>query len=402
MSTNRAETICVFARRALPTLRAALRAAMSAGSAVIRQETGLARQEAGPQGRSSAGHAPTVPGPAAGAASVASGTPDGLKAATIADVEACYRLILGREPDEGGLASYRARVGGSSPAGRPPLTVLQVAEELLSSVEFARRHAARGTGSERPTQLAGTTQGFSMWVDPTDFAVGHTVAVTGDYEPEVCETIRRLLVPGATFVDVGANIGWFSLLGASLVGPAGRVLAIEPNPRNVELLDMSARENGFSNIQAYCVALSDGPGMVALETDGSNGRVVALEGPPARPVKADFVVASWPLDHLVGDAGLGRVDVMKIDVEGAEPLALRGAVQLIERDHPVIVTEFYPLALDLAPWGSAQGYLDTLRAGGYRLQVIGEEPAGDRTDEEILACAAAPGHDHVDLLCLPD
>ena len=94
--------------------------------------------------------------------------------------------------------------------------------------------------------------------------------------------MRQVLGAGGTFVDAGANIGWFSLLGASLVGPTGHVVAIEPNPLNVALLRQSARDNGFDNVDVMVVALSDEGGVVALETDGSNGRVIPIEGPANR------------------------------------------------------------------------------------------------------------------------
>lgn len=318
-------------------------------------------------------------------------------AATIDDVRYCYRLLLGRQPDPGGLEHYRGRLVGGH------LGVTQLVEEFLGSVEFARaraehRRSAPGAG-EPVTETARTVEGFLIHVDPSDFAVGHTVARTGSYEPEVSAALRGRLSPGATFVDVGANIGWFSLLAAGLVGPAGRVLAVEPNPLNVALLERSAKDNGFDNIEVLCVALAETAGVVALETDGSNGRVIPVDGPPDKPFRASFVVAAEPLDDLLAKAGITRVDVMKVDVEGAEPMALRGARRALERDHPVLVSEFYPLALDLAPWGSAQGYLDMLRGLGYRLQVIGT--AGEQDDEAIFAMAGAPGQDHVDLLALP-
>jgi hypothetical protein len=110
-------------------------------------------------------------------------------------------------------------------------------------------------------------------------------------------------------------------------------------------------------------------------------------------------VASYPLDEVLASAGVGRVEVMKIDVEGAEPLVLRGATATIASNRPILVTEFFPLALDSSPWGSARGYLATLRALGYRLSVIGDE--GERDDSEIFARAGAPGKDHVDLLARP-
>jgi len=313
--------------------------------------------------------------------------------ASVADLMACYRLLLGRPPDSGGLDHFRPRLG---PGG---LSVHDLVQEFLGSVEFAHTHSNDRKVASPATERVTTCEGFRIHVDPTDYAVGHTIARTGIYEPEVSATLRQVLDEGETFVDVGANIGWFSLLGASLVGPTGRVVAIEPNPINVALARRSAQENGFDNIEVLAVALAQEPGAVALETDGSNGRVIPIEGPPAGPVVASFVVAAYPLDKLLTDAGIGRVDVMKIDVEGAEPLALGGASGTIARDRPVLISEFFPLALDSSPWGSARGYLHMLRELGYRLSVIGTD--GDQDDATIMSLAAEPGKDHVDLLARP-
>ncbi len=318
---------------------------------------------------------------------------EGADRATWEDVAACYRLLLGRRPDLEGSAHYRQRVSSGQ------LSVHDLAEEFLGSVEFARVHAVGRHSGRRAHEVVETSEGFRVHVDPTDYAVGHTLARTGSYEPEVTAALRTVLGPGATLVDIGANIGWFSLLGATLVGPTGKVIAIEPNPRNVALLRQSAQDNGLDNIEVLAVALSERPGAVALETDGSNGRIIPVDGPPAAPVEAEFVVASYPLDEILASAGVGRVEVIKIDVEGAEPLVLRGATTTIASSRPVLITEFFPLALDSSPWGSARGYLAALRALGYRLSVIGEE--GEHDDGEILARAGAPGKDHVDLLARP-
>ncbi len=245
-----------------------------------------------------------------------------------------------------------------------------------------------------------TGEGFRLYVDPTDYAVGHTIARTGAYEPDVTAVVRATLGQGATFLDVGANIGWFSLLGAALVGTSGRVVAIEPNPVNVAILANSLRENGFANVDVLAVAASDQTGMVALETDGSNGRVIPLDHPPSEPVKASWVVAAQPVDSLINSAGIAQVDLIKLDVEGAEPLVLRGAAATLARYRPIIVTEFFPRALESAPWGSPAGYLEELRGLGYRLSVIGH-PAGELNDEEIMKLADQPGSDQVNLLAHP-
>lgn len=318
---------------------------------------------------------------------------EGDSAATIADVVACYRLLLGRQPDPEGLDHYRQRLSPGT------LTVRDLVGEFLGSVEFVHAHPPARRGVQPPSEVVATCEGFRIHVDPGDYAVGHTIARTASYEPEVSAALREVLGAGWTFVDVGANLGWFSLLGASLVGPSGRVIAVEPNPLNVAFLRESAKDNGFDNIEVLPVALAERPGVVALETDGSNGRMIPIDGPPAEAVKASFVVAAYPLDTLLPDAGVTRVDAMKIDVEGAEPLVLRGASATITQHRPVLISEFYPLALDSSPWGNAHGYLAMLRAFGYRLSVIGYE--GDHDDETICSMARAPGKDHVDLLARP-
>lgn len=324
--------------------------------------------------------------------------------ATLDDVVGCYSLLLGRPPDDAGLSHYRSRLGAG------PLTLGELVDEFLGSVEFARAYEARYRRG-RANQVVETVEGFRLHIDPLDHAIGYALALSGSYEPDVTAVVKALVKPGWTFVDVGANLGWFSLLAAGLAGPNGHVVAVEPNPANVALLQASARDNGFSNISALTVAASDGPGALALETDGSNGRVIPVQGPPAQPVRASYVVAAQPLDTLLAQPGLARVDMVKLDVEGAEPAVLQGAQQVLGRDHPVLVSEFYPLALDSSPWGSARRLLATLRDLGYRLSVIGPSTAQtlggpvvsipDLSDEAILATVTRQGGGHVDLLALP-
>ena len=321
---------------------------------------------------------------------------EGERNATFGDVITCYRLLLGRQPDADGLAHYRQRMTAG------PLTLDELVSEFLGSVEFVRRQAERPTGEGCTGETVQTCEGFQIRVDPADYAVGHTVARTGSYEPDVSATLRQLLRPGGTFVDIGANIGWFSLLAASVVGPGGRVIAVEPNPHNVALLERSAKENGFANIEVLAVAVADRTGAVALETDGSNGRVIPIDGAPPVPVPASFVVAAEPLDALLGPRGLDRLDLVKIDVEGAEPLVLRGGGETLSRHRPRLVSEFFPRALDSSPWGSAAGYLKSLRRLGYSLSVIGNSPPGTALDDEsIMELACAAGRDQVDLLAMP-
>jgi len=312
--------------------------------------------------------------------------------ASLGDVLACYRLLLGRLPDGGGVEHYRRRLDQG-------LSLGELVSEFVGSVEFLRAHGLSAERGPCPSEAVSTCLGFVLHVSPADFAVGHTVSLTGSYEPEVSDVVRSLLAPGATFVDVGANVGWFSMLAASLTGPEGKVLAFEPNPANTTLACRSAEDNGFANVEIFTVALADRPGVAALETDGSNGRVIPIEGPPPAAFRASYVVPMGTLDSYLAAHGVERVDVVKLDVEGAEPLVLEGARGTIERDRPTIVSEFYPLALESSGWASASSYLEQLRRHGYSLSVIGAGGPAE-TDADIISLTEGT-RGQVDLLCRP-
>jgi FkbM family methyltransferase len=312
--------------------------------------------------------------------------------ATSSDVRACFRLLLGREIDAQSLVAFRARLG-------PDLLARDLAREIMSSEEFLRTHNDILQAHVSPTTLV-AGQGFNVYVDPHDWAVGSQVSRTGTYEPEVTATIRALLEPGATFVDVGANIGWFSLLAATLVGSSGHVLAVEPNPQNCALVERSAKENDFSQIEVCPVAATDFSSVVAVRTDASNGCIIPLDA-VREPIVCSYVAQAKHLDDIVAEAGLDRLDVIKIDVEGAEPRVLRGAEKSIARFHPYIVSEFFPGGLGASPeYEGARDHLRYLRNLGYRLTVIGRD--GEFEDNEILELVTAdPVTDHLDLLAVP-
>ena len=152
---------------------------------------------------------------------------------------------------------------------------------MVGSPEYA---TVRQTPLADPATITVDAGRFRVHVFAADRAIGHAMAATGTFEQEVSDTLDGLLRPGSVFVDVGANYGWHSLLASSVVGTTGRVIAIEPNPLNTRLLRRSAEENGFSNITVRTMATSDRDSFGALETDGSNGRIISLDAGTEDPV----------------------------------------------------------------------------------------------------------------------
>jgi FkbM family methyltransferase len=318
--------------------------------------------------------------------------------ATEADIVAAYRLLLGREPDAGGWASYRRQVLDGT------LRRDQLAAELLGSPEFARGHSALVAPGALTEEVQ--VDGFSITIDPADWAVGATIAAVRSYEPEVTAVVRSLIGPGAGFVDVGANIGWFSLLAGSIVGPSGTVIAVEPNLRNCDLLRTSRAINRFDRIDVVAGAASDAGGWLALETDASNGRVIPLGPVTGRTeaVPCSYAVPAFTLDQLLADRNVERVDAMKVDVEGVEARVFAGAEQLLANQHPPVVFEWFPVALRSTGDVDPTVPLAMLRAHGYAIAVVGH-PSADAlpadhglSNDEIERIRLASGRENLDLL----
>ncbi len=308
--------------------------------------------------------------------------------ATAADIRACFRLLLGRDPGE------EERAGHLAQAGRP---LAAVVAGYLGSQEFKLRRLASADGGKWTPRA--TTPGFSLYVNPDDAAVGGPIGDTGSYEPHVTAVFEGHLRPGLNVIDIGANIGWFTMLAASRVGPGGHVLAVEPNPLNARMLEASRQLNGFGHVSLLPVAAGLRHGAVALHRTYSNGSTTPLDRVDVLDAE---IVPMIRLDDVVGDERR-PVGLVKVDVEGAEALALGGLEATLRRDRPVVMSEFSPNMMPGASSMSGEEYLRWLQALGYRLGVIG-------TDGSVRPCASsqdaleahrASGVDHIDLVAAP-
>lgn len=172
----------------------------------------------------------------------------------------------------------------------------------------------------------------TLWFDGADDHLTPWIRSQGVWEADVMKLLARTLRPGSTFVDVGANVGFHTVLAAQLVGDEGTVVAVEAAPWSLELLRANVWRHG-ARVTVAPVAASDSAGTVRLELDPRHRSGARLTE------AADAVeVRAAPLDELVPD---GAVDVLKVDVEGAEPLVLRGARSVLERSPRLVaVVEF--------------------------------------------------------------
>lgn len=313
-------------------------------------------------------------------------------AATDADIVACYRLLLQRLPDKTGFTTFQNELRSRS------VQVHELLAFFLSSPEFKfRQRAVDVPCPATVVQLAG----FRMYVRENDWAVGRHVAELLTHEPHVTHAMRERLRPGMIVVDVGANIGYFSLLAASIVGNTGRVIAFEPSEANVTLIHRSAQLNAFENIiDVWPIGLSDVPRLMTLNLQATNGQLFASDGKHVS--ESEAIVKCKPLDDLLQ---LDRIDIVKIDVEGSEALVVRGAAKHLSRLRPVVFTEFSPPSLSVISGITGTGYLQFWLELGYRFSVITPDHRLVRMDGDIGRVTAFfdnSGSSHIDLLLEPE
>jgi FkbM family methyltransferase len=150
----------------------------------------------------------------------------------------------------------------------------------------------------------------------------------GFYEYEKQKLISREVRPGSVFWDVGANVGFYSLLASKLVG-SGKVFAFEPVPRNLAYLREHLALNRVANVQVLSIAVSDKNGSSHFKTE-ETGFMGHLSG------EGGITVPTATLDSLVDDGAVIPPDYVKMDIEGAELMALRGANRTFQRFRPVL------------------------------------------------------------------
>lgn len=188
------------------------------------------------------------------------------------------------------------------------------------------------------------------------------------YEPELAY-LEEVLSPGNVFIDVGANFGVYTLVASKLVGAAGKVFALEPTAQSFAILGQNVALNHSANVRAFQVALTQTRGKAWLyhgwDPVGNSLGMDPLCGNQGEEVQTES------LDNLLEENGIDRVDVIKVDVEGAEELVLRGATRTITTNRPVVIFEYNPgcsARLSLSPYG-ARDFLESL---GYEFVVLGD------------------------------
>jgi|SRR5579883_1140544 FkbM family methyltransferase len=165
----------------------------------------------------------------------------------------------------------------------------------------------------------------------------------GTYEQETLHLLWRLLKPGMTFVDLGAHIGCYTVMGATIVGETGRVYAFEPCPENADLLARNVVLNGHEErvrIVRKAVADTTGEAVLMVDVEDTGSSSMISQGDDST---RSITVPTTSLDEFFAGEGWPKVDLVKMDIEGAEIAALRGMAELSRRNPDLkLIVEFSP------------------------------------------------------------
>lgn len=239
------------------------------------------------------------------------------------------------------------------------------------------------------TAITFLENGIRILVDTRSIDIGIHLLTLGRWETAYTTLFSRLLKPGHTVLDLGANHGVYALLASQIVGPTGRVDAFEPNPRLARLVDLSLRLNGYGGwAQVHAVGASDTAGTARLvfNDNFSGGGAVALEG--SRDAGRDGIDCRLVvLDQMFADPAY-RPDVIKMDVEGHEGRALRGMRRILERAPDIrIMMEFVPDMMARSGVDAAE-VAAMLAGAGLRPWMIGEDGSLTATGWDALLLEA--------------
>jgi FkbM family methyltransferase len=199
--------------------------------------------------------------------------------------------------------------------------------------------------------------------DPEDRGLPPVVALNfGSYEPKDFAMLLALVPRGATFVDVGANIGWYSVH-VAVADPTARAIALEPIPSSFRWLSAAIASNRLGNVVPVNAAVGAERGEITLYVDSTISGAASAAPSTGQAGLEPITCPVVTLDDVVAEHG-GTVDVLKLDIEGAELFALRGASRVLERNRPIVFCEM--LRKLTRPFGyHPNDIIDLMRGHGY-------------------------------------
>jgi FkbM family methyltransferase len=296
-----------------------------------------------------------------------------------------YRLLLDREPENEDVIG--PKLAGSS-------NTRELRNHLMTSGEFREKNPDFAHTNDRTVviaELSGAGAPVRLLVDLSDHVIGLNI-VRGNFEADEVAFMRSVLRSGDTALDVGAHIGFFAIQMAAIVGAQGQVHAFEPLKSNADLLERSVEENHFGNriiIHRGAAGARSGSATLtyAAETLNTGGAYLLRDAtdPPAGQLKVTVPVIA------LDDVEIRHpVRFIKMDVEGAEPQVVRGAMRILQADRPIILSELHSTQLARASGTTTDEFVGLLRSLGYQPRNLSGTPMDGTAFERLPSVAFWP------------
>lgn len=298
-------------------------------------------------------------------------------------VRMAYRLILGREPENQKVVTDHAALKSLD----------ELRMTMMNSPEF-KAIFLHSQFAQSKWVAVDVLDRFLMWVDLHDRYVS-AGCLNNDWETEETSFVSSRLRAGDVFIDIGANIGWFTLVAAKAIGKHGTIHSFEPHPVIGKMLARTVAQNDLKEIvNVWGYALSDEPGEVFLNTainaENPGGSFISMNDLQMVNHRSACVPAVR-LDDLLPDVS---PDFIKIDVEGAEPLVFGGAINALKRKKPTILSELFPAQLGRVSKRSVPDYIGQMEKIGYRCYLLDKGVPTDRLKD----FPASYGKDYVSVV----
>jgi FkbM family methyltransferase len=273
---------------------------------------------------------------------------------------------------------------------RNELSKHEYAHEMKRHHASLREHAELLADSDiavieiRPHEvtLVSRFDGARFPCDPTDRSVPPVVALDfGAYEAKDFAMVRALVPRGGTFVDIGANIGWYSVH-VALADPTAKVIAVEPIPRSYHWLTTAIQSNAITNVIPLNMAVASAPAEIELWIDSALSGAASTSPSTGKEGLERIACRASTIDDVVAAHG-GEAHFIKLDIEGAELHALRGARGVLARLRPIVFAEM--LRKLTRPYGyHPNDIIELMRDHGYGcFRAVGTTLVGfDRMNDE--------------------
>jgi FkbM family methyltransferase len=271
-----------------------------------------------------------------------------------------YKLILNREPES--IQAINNHLNAKS--------LQELGQIMMSSEEFRSNNKTFENIVKSQWIAVEVMDDFVQWVNLTDNYVSRG-CMSDNYEPNETAFLKSRVKEGDVILDIGANIGWFTLLACKMAGPKGKVHSFEPRPDTSRMLQRTISMNKLEDrVTLWQAALSDETGELHLNwgknTDNPGGSFVSRDNLDSSGYEQATVMARR-LDDLLPEAD---PDFIKIDVEGAEPMVINGALNAIRRKKPAILSELHPQQLNRVSGKTPADYITQMEAEGYSCYLL--------------------------------